>query len=303
MIIMSVSTIQNSLLRRLRNFKRTWNVFSKNKFGLIGIAILSVLILAAIIGPYLTEYDPYERSEDRLQSPNETHLLGTNRDGEDVLAILFESLAISLLVGIFAGSLTVIAGTTIGVASAFLGGTPDRIISRISEIVIVIPALPLMLLLSSLQTIIYGEPMTWQIIAFVYIVVFWPISSRLIRGQVLSLREETFIKSAIASGGRDRYIIFKHLLPNVFPLMVTMIITSIRQAILYEAFLSYLGLGDPLKWSLGMMLRKAQDQVAFAIGAYWLIYPPAIVIALTTLSFAFIGLAFDEIVDPRLRKR
>lgn len=295
--------IISNFKRQIRSFLRTWSVFRRNKFGLVGIFILGSLILLAIIGPSLTDYDPYQRSADRFQSPSSTHLLGTNRDGEDILAILFESLIISLQVGIIAGSLTVIIGTSVGVISAFLGGKIDRFISRFSEVVIVIPALPLMLLLSSLQTIIYGKPMSWQIIAIVYIVVFWPVSSRLIRGQVLSLREQTFIMSAVASGGRDRYIIFKHLLPNVFPLMVTMIITSIRQAILYEAFLSFLGLGDPLIWSLGMMLRKAQDQVAFATGAYWLIYPPAIAIALTTLSFAFIGLAFDEIVNPRLRKR
>lgn len=295
--------IQNNLKRQLDQFLRTWSVFRQNKYGLIGIIILGSLILLAIIGPNLTEYDPYKRSDDTFQKPSSTHLLGTNRFGEDILAILFESLIISLQVGILAGSVTVLLGTTIGVTSAYLGGPIDRFISRFSEIVIVIPALPLMLLLSSLQTIIYGKPMSWQLIALVYIVVFWPVSSRLIRGQVLSLREQTFITSTIASGGRDRYIIFKHLLPNVFPLMVTMIITSIRQAILYEAFLSFLGLGDPLKWSLGMMLRKAQDQVAFATGAYWLIFPPAVAIALTTLSFAFIGLAFDEIVNPRLRKR
>ena len=85
--------------------------------------------------------------------------------------------------------------------------------------------------------------------------------------------------------------------------MLTMIITSMRQAILYEAFLAYLGLGDPYNWSLGLMLRRAQDQAAFASGFWWLIYPPGITIALITLSFAFIGIAFDEIVNPRLRKR
>lgn len=301
---MSYLLSKNYILRQYRQLRGTWKVFSRNKFGVIGLAILGFLILMTILGPQLTEYDPYKFDRNaRSQSPNETHRLGTNIDGQDMFAVLLESLVISLQIGIIAGSLTVIIGTTIGTAGAYLGGKADALILRLTEIVIVMPPLPLMLLLSTLNTVVYGKPMSWQIIALIYIVVFWPVSARLIRGRVLSLREQTFITATVAAGGRDRYIIFRHLLPNVFPLMLTMIITSIRQAIIYEAFLSFLGLGDPLKWTLGMMLRRAQDQAAFATGSWWLIYPPAIAIALTTLSFAFIGIAFDEIVDPRLRKR
>ncbi|MHA2100402.1 MAG: ABC transporter permease [Candidatus Kariarchaeaceae archaeon] len=301
---MSYIFSKNYVLRQYRQLRGTWKVFSRNKFGVTGLTILGVLILLAILGPQLTEYDAYEfNRDDRFQRPNDKHRLGTNVDGQDMLAVLLESLVISLQIGIIAGSLTVIIGTTIGTAGAYLGGKADAFILRVTEIVIVLPPLPLMLLLSTLQTVVYGKPMSWQIIAVVYIVVFWPVSARLIRGRVLSLREQNFITATVAAGGRDRYIIFRHLLPNVFPLMLTMIITSIRQAIIYEAFLSFLGLGDPLKWTLGMMLRRAQDQAAFASGAWWLIYPPAIAIALTTLSFALIGIAFDEIVDPRLRKR
>ncbi|MCE7736843.1 MAG: ABC transporter permease [Candidatus Heimdallarchaeota archaeon] len=301
---MSYILSKNYFLRLYRQLRGTWKVFSRNKFGVTGLIILSVLLLLAILGPQLTKYDAYEfNKQDRFQSPNEKHRLGTNIDGQDMLAVLLESLVISLQIGIIAGSVTVIIGTTIGTIGAYLGGKADALILRLTEIVIVMPPLPLMLLLSTLNTVVYGKPMSWQIIALIYIVVFWPVSARLIRGRVLSLREQTFITATVAAGGRDRYIIFRHLLPNVFPLMLTMIITSIRQAIIYEAFLSFLGLGDPLKWTLGLMLRRAQDQAAFATGAWWLIYPPAIAIALVTLSFAFIGIAFDEIVDPRLRKR
>ncbi|KKL06342.1 hypothetical protein LCGC14_2597000, partial [marine sediment metagenome] len=283
---------------------RTWKVYKQNKFGVIGIVILGVLLFLAFFGSYLTPYDPYEWDlSSRSQSPSSTHPLGTNNKGQDMLAVMFAGLKISLQMGILAGSLTVIIGTILGVSSAYLGGWPDRIIMRISEIVLIIPALPLMLLLSSIQFAVYGKPMDWKIIAFVYVAVFWPVSTRLIRGQVLTLRELTFITSAKASGATDYYIIRKHLLPNVFPLMLAMIIASMRQAILYEAFLSFLGLGDRITWSLGSMLRQAQDQFAFALNYYWLIYPPAIAIALTTLSFAFIAMALDEIVNPRLRKR
>lgn len=279
-------------------------VYRQNKLGMIGLIILGILLFLAVFGSNLTPYDPYEWDlTSRSVSPNGDHLLGTNNRGQDMLSVLFDGLRISLQIGILAGSLTVILGTSVGVASAYIGGWVDRVIMRISEIVLVIPALPLMLLLSSIQFAVYGRPMDWTIIAFIYIAVFWPVSTRLIRGQVLTLRELTFITSAKASGATSLYIIRKHLIPNVFPLMLTMIISSMRQAILYEAFLSYLGLGDRLNWSLGSMLREAQDQFAFALNYYWLIYPPALVIALTTLSFAFIAMALDEIVNPRLRKR
>ncbi|MCH8906493.1 MAG: ABC transporter permease [Candidatus Heimdallarchaeota archaeon] len=300
---MSFFISRNDISRQFRQFRGAWKVFIHNKFGIIGITILVILIILALTGPFLTDFDPYERSNDRFQEPSSEHRLGTNLDGQDIWAVLLESLVISLQMGIVAGILTVLIGTTVGTAGAYMGGKFDQIILRVTEIIIVLPPLPLMLVLSTIQTVVYGKPMSWQIIAFIYVVVFWPVSARLIRGRVLSLREQTFITSAVAAGAKDRYVIFKHLLPNVFPLVVTMLITSIRQAILYEAFLSFLGLGDPLKWSLGVMLRRAQDQAAFATGAWWLIYPPAAVIALITLSFAFIGIAFDEIVDPRLRKR
>lgn len=268
-----------------------------------GLLILLTLVLLAIFGTNMTPYEPHQRTSSIYSEPNSDHILGTNRLGEDVFTILLSSLRISLLVGIMAGSLTVILGTTIGVTSAYLGGRADRFIMRIADIVLVMPALPLMLVLSSIQSVVFESSMHWSIIAIVYVVVFWPVSARLIRGQALSLKERTFVTSAKAAGANNRYIIFNHLLPNVFPLMVTMIITSMRQAILYEAFLAYLGLGDPWNWSLGLMLRVAQNQAALATGAWWLIFPPAIAIALTTLSFAFIGIAFDEIVNPKLRKR
>ena len=161
------------------------------------------------------------------------------------------------------------------------------------------PARPLIVdKLSWLDTIPW-----WFIIAFVYVVVFWPVSAKLIRGQALSLKQRAFVTSAKSSGAGNAYIIRKHLLPNVFPLMLTMIITSMRQAILYEAFLAFLGLGDPTNWSLGKMLSVAQQQASLATGAWWMYLPAGIAIALTTLSFAFVGMAFDEIVNPRLRRR
>ena len=292
----------NNQKRRVIKFGKTWEVFKQNWMGMTGLILLSVIVILAIGGSNLTKWDPDGYFiEDRLQAPTLTHILGTNRYGQDVFTVLLDSLSISLLIGVIAGSLTVILGTTIGVASAYLGGWVDTIIMRITDVVLVLPALPLMLVLASLP-FLFGK-VHWSIIAVVYILVFWPVSARLIRGQALSIKERAFVTSAKSSGAGSAYIIFKHILPNVFPLMLTMIITSMRQAILYESFLSYLGLGDPLNWTLGQMLYIAEKQAAFASGAWWMFFPPGIAIGLITLSFAFIGMALDEIVNPRLRKR
>jgi len=298
---------KDNIKRRFAKFNRSWKVYRRNWMGVTGLILLSIIVTLAILGPSITPYESHERSDDIFQPPGNGHLLGTNRFGEDVFTILLDSLRISLLVGVVAGSLTVILGTTIGVTSAYIGGWGDTAIMRITDVILVIPALPVMLLLASIAPLLtsggdFFIPQ-WLIIAIVYVVVFWPVSARLIRGQALSLKQRAFITSAKSAGAKNGYIIRKHLLPNVFPLMLTMIITSMRQAILYEAFLAYLGLGDPWNWSLGMMLSVAQNQASLATGAWWMYFPPGIAIALTTLSFAFIGIAFDEIVNPRLRKR
>ncbi|MHA2319868.1 MAG: ABC transporter permease, partial [Candidatus Hodarchaeales archaeon] len=216
--------------------------------------------------------------------------------------VLFFGLRISLAVAIVSGLFVVAIGTTIGVASAYIGGRVDNLIMRITEVILVLPPLPLLLLLSSIPAV-GGGTTTWELTSIFFIVIFWPVSARLIRGQALSLKERTFVLSAKSAGADTRYIVFRHVLPNVFPLMVTMMITAMRQAILYEAFLSYLGFSNPLNMSLGSMLNRAQGELALTRGAWWLIFPPAIFIALIGMSFAFIGIAMDEIVNPRFRKR
>ncbi len=297
-----ISGNPNNQQRRVNKWQKTWGVFKKNWMGISGLILISVIVILAIGGSRLTKWDPDSYGESPiLESPSLTHILGTNRYGQDVFTVLLDSLSISLLIGVIAGSVTVILGTMIGVASAYLGGWVDNIIMRITDVVLVLPALPLMLVLASLP-FLFGK-VHWSVIAVVYIVVFWPVSARLIRGQALSIKERAFVTSAKSSGAGSGYIIFKHILPNVFPLMLTMVITSMRQAILYESFLSYLGLGDPLNWTLGQMLYIAQQQAALSSGAWWMFFPPGIAIGLITLSFAFIGMALDEIVNPRLRKR
>ena len=274
-----------------RRMAGVWVVYKRNRFGILGILLLASVFALAILAPILTPYGPFQRTDDRNLPPSLAHPLGTNRFGEDILTILYHAIRVSLAVGFLAGILVILLGTVIGMVAGYAGGKLDIVTTRVTDIVLVLPALPLMLILSSLP----GMVRHWTIIASVYIIVFWPVSARIMRGLTLSLKEREFIMSAKAAGAGSRYIIFKHILPNMFPLMLTMMITATRQAILYEAFLAYLGLGDPLNRSLGLMLREAQDEAALALGAWWLIIPPGLVIAIITLGFALIVLLLTKL--------
>jgi peptide/nickel transport system permease protein len=287
---------------------------------------LVTLILLAIFAEEMTPYGPPGPDEINLReagvdpsvwtipipftdielgpfwNPLSDHPFGTTELGFDVYTLLFFGLRVSLAVAFISGIFVVLLGTIIGVSSAYVGGKIDAIIMRISEVILVIPPLPLLLLLASVPDI-GGGTTTWELTAILIVAIYWPVSARLIRGQALSLKERTFVISAKAAGASTPYIIFRHILPNVFPLMITMMITAMRQAILFEAFLAYLGFSDPLNWSLGFILNTAQSEAAFTRGAWWLMFPPAILIAMIGISFAFIGIALDAIVNPRLRKR
>ncbi len=315
-----------TLQRRWKTWKKFWTVYKSNRLGVIGIVILVILIVLAITADGLTPYGPPGPDEINLQesgmdprvwtipipfttielgpfwNPFSDHPFGTTELGFDVYTLLFFGLRVSLAVAFISGIFVVLLGTIIGVSSAYVGGKVDAVIMRISEVILVIPPLPLLLMLASVPEI-GGGTTTWELTAILIVAIYWPVSARLIRGQALSLKERTFVLSAKAAGASTPYIIFKHILPNVFPLMITMMITAMRQAILFEAFLAYLGFSDPLNWSLGFILNTAQAEAAFTRGAWWLMFPPAILIALIGISFAFIGIALDAIVNPRLRKR
>jgi peptide/nickel transport system permease protein len=317
---------KKNMQRRWKTWNKFWTIYKTNRLGLVGITILAILIALAIFADELTPYGPpgpdeINLPESRLNpevwtlpipftdielgpfwNPLSDHPLGTTQVGFDVFTLLFFGLRVSLAVAFVSGIFVVLIGTIIGVSSAYIGGKVDVVIMRISEVILVIPPLPLLLLLAKVPEI-GGGTTTWELTAILIVVIYWPVSARLIRGQALSLKERTFVFSAKAAGASSPYIIFRHILPNVFPLMITMMITAMRQAILFEAFLAYLGFSDPLNWSLGSMLNRAQGEAAFTRGAWWLMFPPAILIALIGISFAFIGIALDAIVNPRLRKR
>jgi len=226
-------------------------------------------------------------------------LLGTDGYRHDVFSQLVLGSRISIAIGIAAAALSVTFGLIVGIMAGYVGGIVDEILMRIVDILICIPVLPILLVLIAM----FGYNV-WYIVLI--IAVFgWQGLSRVIRSQVLSLREMSFIESAIASGASKTYIMFRHIVPNVLPIALTSLVLSVPGAIILESSLSFLGFGDPFAPTWGRMLQNAHDTNAFSPMnlAWWDILPPGLAITFLCLTFVFIGHAVDEIVNPKLRRR
>mgnify|MGYP001032364586 CR=1 FL=1 len=276
------------------------NKFKESKLGMIGIVVLAFFIFISVFSNHLSHY-PIKATEgnlrDRLKPPCSKYLLGTDEVGRDLATQIMYGGRISLLVGFLAAGISGGIGTLVGLIAGYFGGWKEGILMRITDIIMVIPGLPLMIVLAA----ILGTSF-WNII-FVISIIGWTGTARVVRAQVLSLKERPFIESVRAIGAGDIRIIGHHLLPNVFPLIVAQMVLRIGIAILSEASLSFLGLGDPLHISWGMILHWAFTCGSLSSNYWWYLLPPGLCITLVALSFTFVGYALDQIVNPRIRRR
>lgn len=224
-------------------------------------------------------------------------VLGVDHMGADLWSQLVYGARISLVIGIATALIAVAIGTTIGIVSGYLGGVVDEVLMRIADIMLSIPTLPVLILLASLL----GKSIV-NIVILVSIFA-WMGVARIVRSQTLTLKERAFVEAAKAAGAREGYVMFTHILPNVIPLVFASLVLSIPGAILYEASLSFLGLGDPRVPTWGRMLHNARGFGAFTELAWWWIIPPGLAITLLSLAFVLIGNTVDEILNPRYRER
>ena len=222
-------------------------------------------------------------------------LLGTDQWGRDVYSQLAHGAKTSLLVGLLSAFIIVTIGLTVGLFAGFMGGLVDEVSMRFADMLMVIPTLPLLLILIAIlgQSIIN--------IILVISLLGWMFFSRTVRSQVLSLKERAFIEAARAAGGSNVHIAIRHVLPNVMGLVYVSLATNVPNAIVYEAALSFLGLGDPSIMSWGQMLHDIVYYAAIK-ELYWVV-PPGLCIALLAVSFVMMGFSLDEILNPRLRGR
>ncbi len=223
--------------------------------------------------------------------------LGTDHVGSDLFTQLVYGTRVSFVIGILASFSAVSIGLVVGVISGYFGGAIDEALMRVVDLLLVIPLLPLLMVFTS----ILGRSI-WNIILMIAIL-GWSGFARMVRSQVLQIKNATFVEAAKAAGASEIYIVFKHILPNVIPLAVASTILRIPAAIILEASLSFLNLGDPRTPSWGRTLQYAFHFGAFSNLSWWWILPPGICISLLGLAFVFIGYTVEEIVSPRLRIR
>jgi peptide/nickel transport system permease protein len=224
-------------------------------------------------------------------------ILGTTNQGADAYSQIIYGSRISLTVGVLATAVSTALGVIVGLVAGYFGGKTDEVLMRMVDFLLVIPGLPLMMVLAA----ILGANITNIIL--VIAILGWTGTSRLIRSQVLAEKNKAYVESARAIGASDTYIMFRHILPNVTPILFANITLGVVGAILSEAGLSFLGLTNPEDPSWGRMLADANSSGAFSNGAWWVVLFPGLMITLLSLSFTFVGHTLDQVLNPRLRER
>src|SRR6478609_1173034 len=267
-----------------------------NKKALAGVTILAIVILVAIFAPLLTEYSPTQRVGRPHQSPSPEHWLGTTRLGYDVFARMLYGARISLAVGFGAGLLITVIGTVLGIIAGYKGGVVDEVITFLTNMVLVIPNLPLLLVLAAF--IGQASPL---VIAVILGFTSWAWGVRVTRSETLSIRQRDFVKSAEMMGEPRWRIMTFEIFPNLISIVGINFIGSVLFAVITEATLEFLGLGDPNTVSWVIMLYNAQNASALPVGAWWDILTPCFALAVLGLGLALINFAIDEIANPRLR--
>ncbi len=279
----------------MHEMARLWHVVKRNKARTAGIAILALFAFFAVFATWIAPHDPWQFGRAFL-SPSSTNLLGTNDVGQDIFSELLYGARISLTVGFAAGLLAVTLGTLIGLLAGFRKGFLDNLLMSVTDVFLVIPTLPLAILVS-----VYLGPSMWNIVMVIGLL-GWPATTRVIRSQVLSVRESGYVESARALGAGDFWIMRHHVLPNVLPLVIAKFVLTVAMAMLMEASLSFLGLGDPIDKSWGMMLRYAFLRGGFVGGMWWWYVPPGLAIGLCILGLTLISYSIEERSDPRLKR-
>jgi peptide/nickel transport system permease protein len=261
-----------------------------------GLSIVVFFALVAVLGP-IAGGDPEQIGYERLAPPSGAHWLGTTNTGQDVLAQLMVATRGSLTIGLIVGVLATVVSLLVGVLGAYLGGWLDEGFSLLSNVFLVIPGLPLVILITD-----YLETTGPIAVALTITITSWAGPARVIRAQTLSLRGRDYVDAARVSGEPGWRIMVAEILPNLVPIIAAQLIFAVLGGILLDAALSFLGLAGGSAGSWGSMLYFAQNASALSTGAWWWFVPPGLCIAVLGAGLSLINFSIDEIIDPRLRK-
>lgn len=264
-----------------------------------GAVLLGVFVLAGIIGPQVAPHDPSFQNPSpslSLQPPSGTYLLGTTQSGQDVLSQLLMGIRLTLELALLVGVIATVLSVLIGVTAAFLGGVWDEILMLLSNVFLVIPQLPLLILLLGYLPQ-KGQLATILVLSFLG----WPWGARVIRAQTLMIRNRDFIAASRETGEKTWRIVTFEIIPNEISLIAANFVNTVLYAIGASVALAFIGLADLNSWSLGTMLYWAQSQQALQLGAWWWFLPPGVAVALIGSSLVLLNTGIDELGNPRLK--
>ncbi|AEM40807.1 ABC transporter permease [Ketogulonicigenium vulgare] len=277
----------------IRPAARTWRAFRKNPLGISSAIILLVLATIAILAPYLAKF-PSGYGRNILMPPSPENWFGTDDLGRDIYAQIIWGTRISMTIGFAASSLAIMIGVAVGVLAAYAKRL-DAPLSMLVDVSLALPVLPLMILIAalvgpSLQTLI------------VVIALFsWPEVARVVRSQALSVTKLPYVDAARTIGGSHLWIIIRHILPAVAPIIIVAVVLTASRAVLSEAGLAFLGLGDPETWSWGTVLYNAQRSGSLTI-AWWATFFPSIAILILVVAATLVSIAYNDARNPKTRE-
>jgi peptide/nickel transport system permease protein len=287
------SRLPGPLLFVNRAFRTLWS----NGKARIGIVILTAMILIAILAPVLAPHSPTSTSFAPYQGPSGSYWLGTTGNGNDVFSQIVFGARVSLLVGLVAGAAATLVAMTIGLVAGYRPGVVDEVLSFLTNLALVIPGLPLMIILAA-----YVPNRSIWTIVIVVALTSWATGARVVRSQATSIREREYVTSAVFSGEGLFRIVFREILPNMTSLVAGSFFSAATAAVMAEASLEFLGLGNPNTVSWGTILYYAQQQNAMLTGSWVLVFAPGLMIALLAVSFTLINFGVDALSTPGLRE-
>ncbi len=282
----------------LRFVGRAFATLWSNGKARIGLIIIAIMVLIAIFAPLIAPHSPTATTYTPYQGPSGSHWFGTTGNGQDVFSQMLYGARISLLVGLGAGLLATIVAVTLGLIAGYRTGPIDEVISFITNLALVIPALPLMIILAA-----YLSSRSIWTIVLVVAFTSWATGARVIRSQAATLRTRDFITSAQFSGERLSRVIFREILPNMTSLVAGSFFGAATAAVMAEASLEFLGLGNPSTVSWGTILYAAQQQNALLTNQWLLVFAPGLAIALLATAFTLVNFGVDALSNPRLREK
>jgi len=260
----------------------------------MGLGLAAVFALIALLGPPLAPFDPWEMRFAPISPPTADHWLGVNDGGQDILSELLFAVRNTVSFGLLSGTISLALGVALGLTSGWYGGMVDAFLMRVADVLLAVPAIMILILTAALF-----RPDPW-VLALILSALMWPTVGKTIRAQTLGLKGGLHVRAAVQMGGGGGYVLRRHLLPEMFPLYLIGFAAKARMAMFMEASLAFLGLFDPSRKSLGMMINYALRFYYLDVWWYWLL-PPVLCLSLLIMAVTFLAVALEKRMDPRLR--